>query len=955
MTLKNKFEFRKFSKMFKLAGPLVVVATILLTFQNCSDVAFAPNDYSDAPGTGFNVNPGSVYSHMTVGLTSVPPLKIVFVVDNSYTMIANQVNLSESFEKMFSPQNNTNLALFDTTAYLLNTAQLSLPYGATSTSPIVKLSDSQLSSEALQDIIEQTGFLPDSFLSLHRPSLPGLLSGKIPGDSIGYYVKKSSVKDQDGQLVSGKFDFSFEPMSVMNLLSNEDDSLYFAKGIYKPASQNAAVMVADFKERLSLLNNLRSAANYPEVSDQESGMCALARILNKPEDYFKPGDIPAFVIVSDENEANVAGDRCIASYKNFTGEEDLVKGRCEERTTKINGNYNVTTPAQCKLDYKNAYKVRYDYTVPTTQISYYKTAGYTAPKTNISYWVKSFRIKQSSVQYYLRVCEVRDGVVVESTCVNVKQQAQVVEGDFTSTTQACIDKAKSLNPKVLYGNAYLPSEQPTCTLTNPRVLPIGTTCNNLEDTNCYYDVVASQTLAVVYGSYSEDPEACKKRAILIPHAHIDNDHVPNCAVASAEDTPSGVCPTDGSKPGCVQKTPVLYTGLAPVVGDFFTEDSKCQTKAVSFSGAYVTPDYAAQCTAAPAVARSKTQNIPFTSGILTDPLLTLGADCTPQILTAFFNISENASLPQTGTCKIEPYTIQYKTVTKDTSTCEQIKSSFEAANVGKVAGVGFVEIPEGVTLLPFSKSEKQGGISCSTQCSSTSFCTPATNAVTNLTIEDYLKSIYGPTFTCVAPSQVVTYIGPFVDQLASLPDSELCKPSSAGVKRYAVREGSIYHKTGLGTAFVSGTVSGSGTTANQPEKSLPEYIKYRSAELFGTGNAMLTTFVRQVQDGDGQGGSVGTYYEALADDMEGQKFSVMAGDYSPALVELSEVIKSKIEHSFVVPDLTPPHKIYNVWIKTGDAAFVKIDPALWVQSGSTLTLNDIIEVKLGDKITVEFY
>lgn len=995
---------------YRLIAAFGLVAVVLLIFQNCSDIAFAPAYYPDEPGVGFNANPTHSYASMTVGSSAIPDLKMVFIVDNSYTMTANQVNLSQSFANMFSQQNSTNLTLFNTTTYLINTAQLSLPLNSTK---LPQLSALQFSKDELMTMTSSGAFSPSDFLAEHRPNSPTEITGAIPGDSIGYNVKRLSAD---------KMDFIFEPMPVMGLLQ-DNNGFYFDGGVHKPANVAADAMITDFQNRLSLLNSLRSSDNYPEVTDNESAMCAFARILNRHEHYFKSGDVPAFVIVSDENEANVSGDRCVASYSNFTGEEDLVKGDCEERTTTIAGTYNEITPAKCNLAYKSGYNVNYAYTTPTTnvdyyvrttesprtKIEYYKSAGYETPRTKISYFATSKKYKRSSVAYYLTVCEVRDGVVVEGSCSNVKQPAALIDGDVTLTAQSCIDAAKSINAKALYGGAYLASEQPVCTAAEPRPLIAGQNCE-LSDPNCIFEYVPKSE--VVFGTYTT-VDSCKTRAAQISGAYIatnDNSHVPTCVPDSSIIAASGVCPS--SHTGCVQRVTFINGDQAAIVdGDYTNNFTNCQNKAKTFTSAYVTAaypatclpydnkvtpcnpsdatqlvcprtisldgevttnchdfatakkssmagiilgdsNYAPRCTAGTPKPNAITKSITFSADII-NPLVDINAPCTDAIKSKL--LSNNPTLPPGGTCTIKSYQTGGQLVAKDNLlTCEQIKLNYESTNAGKVSQVTATLVPEASSTKNFLKIEKQE-IDCNSQCSSTNFCTASVvggvSYVTNSTISDYLKSVYGPTFSCSVGGIVRSKVGTFSDVEVSQMSSKACVPSATGVKRYAVQDGAIYHKVGVRTSFVSGNGEGD----NLPEKDLRQYIQDKSNEIFGVGNAMVTTFVRQTQDGTGQGGSVGVDYEQLASNMGGQKFSVMLNDYSPALVQLSQIIKAKLDRTFVVPGLNPPLKIYTVWMKSGSASWFTVDQALWTQSGATLTLDSTVEVNLGDRIKVEFY
>lgn len=992
-----------YNSMISSAGVLAIVFSTMFAFQNCSDVSFQQSKFVD-PFNSITRDPTKLYSLLTVGSTPMPDLKMIFVVDNSYTMTANQVNLANSFANMLSEKNSANLTPFNTTTYLFNTAQLALPATSTKLNSLEQL----LFSEAeLNALLASPSFDANAFFTMHRPAAPLELSGAIPGDTFGYSLSRWGT---------GQYSYEFLPMPVLGFVESEN-GFNLQKGIAKAANLKAEAMVSEFQERLSYLNNLRSHADYPEISDNESGMCALARILKNNNDYVKSGDIPAFVIVSDENEANPTGDKCVDKFNTFVGNEDLIKGYCEERQTTINGTYITIVPERCVVSYKNAYSVSYDYSVPATKvdyyvsrtesprtkISYYKSNGYTAPRTTINYHeLTQQSYKQTRVQFYLRQCEMRDGVIILETCKNVLQPAVVVDGDKVSQ---CVQTALAINAKALYGDAYLSTEQPACTLVAPRLLSSGQSCA-LDDSNCVSTISLKTT--TVYGIYSALQSECNTRTSSLTKALVDENHQPVCTPASDRVEVAGVCPS--TYPNCQQSLLYFSAESAAIVnGDYTTTNAACQDRAGQLTAAYVNSNYPATCekytnlitpcntsdpeqlacarsaniegefsvcadfvnakksqmpgiilddaayvpacsTGTP-IAKNNTKSVSFTSAILTNPLLPIDSLCTAELFNAY--ITTESTLPRDGICKVKGYRSTTYTENVNNNTCEQIKSLFDTANAGAVAESSVQHYPQAEKSNPYTRNIKED-ITCSTPCSGTAFCTAATNANTSSTIDNYLKSIYGSSFACATGSIVKTKVSgsDFSDKLASSATS-ICKPSSNNVKRYLVQLGSIYRFIGPTSDFVTGSKVISSQT--QPANNLAQYISDRSVELFGSETAMLTTFVRQPQDGVGQGGSVGVEYERLADLMGGQKFSVMMNDYSPALKELGQIIKSKLERSYVVQNLVPPQKIYNVWVRRIHEDPELLDPLLWMQSGATLTLDESIRLEYGEHIQVEYY
>ncbi|MEI7974154.1 MAG: hypothetical protein WCH11_07290, partial [Bdellovibrio sp.] len=55
--------------------------------------------------------------------STYPPLKMIFVVDNSDTMRLNQINLAQSFSAMFDGSSSGNLTPYEAQFFVINTAQ----------------------------------------------------------------------------------------------------------------------------------------------------------------------------------------------------------------------------------------------------------------------------------------------------------------------------------------------------------------------------------------------------------------------------------------------------------------------------------------------------------------------------------------------------------------------------------------------------------------------------------------------------------------------------------------------------------------------------------------------------------------------------------------------------------------------------------------------------------------
>ncbi|MES2855717.1 MAG: hypothetical protein V4692_07635, partial [Bdellovibrionota bacterium] len=152
--------------------------TILFAFQNCSPVNFKVDENSSIHKTSF---PGSAI--VKAGDESTfPPLKMVFVVDNSGTMQINQINLSSSFAKLFDGTNASNLTPFESSAYVFNTAQKSINNDVSLFSKLPDRGPTNLNAYSYSALVGLRG--------------TNLTQGKIPGDLVGYGVESVGPEGQ---------------------------------------------------------------------------------------------------------------------------------------------------------------------------------------------------------------------------------------------------------------------------------------------------------------------------------------------------------------------------------------------------------------------------------------------------------------------------------------------------------------------------------------------------------------------------------------------------------------------------------------------------------------------------------------------------------------------------------------------------------------------------------------
>ncbi|RYZ67169.1 MAG: hypothetical protein EOP05_18095, partial [Proteobacteria bacterium] len=220
------------TRMSKFAWVVLAIPTLALVgvFQNCSKVEFETAFPSKASVPG---EKESQFAELTAGdAKAFPPLKLVFVVDNSGTMQVNQISLASAFGKMFEGDNATNLAPFDSTALIINTAQKSI---APTDGLFARLPDKgpqALSSLPLADLRALRG---------------GAVSdGKLAGDLAGY-AAESVVVDSLKTL-------SYLPSPVLGIDGNS-----LQVGVRKLSGASVSEFSKAFSDRIAVLDPARSA------------------------------------------------------------------------------------------------------------------------------------------------------------------------------------------------------------------------------------------------------------------------------------------------------------------------------------------------------------------------------------------------------------------------------------------------------------------------------------------------------------------------------------------------------------------------------------------------------------------------------------------------------------------------------------------------------------------------
>lgn len=305
------------------------------------------------------------YRYIDVKQPNIPDLKIFLVLDNSDSMRVSQVNLVNNIEKMFS-ENGDGLRDYNSEIFIITTAQLNNIGNKIFKTSIDYKNDYHKVLEKLYTV--QNSNLINSLLPFLRPLVGGVTktNGLLAGDMVGFYAK--SVRTPSS--VAPNYDaleMNFYPAYLASLNQPSILSVKYTKG------GSIAELVNRLKERVELLNpdnqilsktisiDNTTADNIPlsDVVEKESGLCALGRVVhdaknNPSESLIKKGELAAFILVSDEEEHDVAGAECVKTFKYqqpLPG--TLYKGVCADNEASVS--YEVPDKRDWKLEVKQPY------------------------------------------------------------------------------------------------------------------------------------------------------------------------------------------------------------------------------------------------------------------------------------------------------------------------------------------------------------------------------------------------------------------------------------------------------------------------------------------------------------------------------------------------------------------------------------------------------------------------
>lgn len=927
--------------------PIVLITLLLigmgLLFQNCSDVNFVDMAAQEKADAARALAIGQDKETVTSGLNNVPDFKMVFVVDNSGTMKQNQLNLAASFTSLFDASNDASLSKFDTTAFLLSTAQRVPSYTA-DRGTLDAIYNKQKNFSILSPIANTL------FNSSYRSSTTNF--GLIPGDNIGYQVQNSLSPTK----------YSFLPAPVLGQ-KTDGNNTQLTNSIRKLASESSTQMEGDFIKRLAILNAERiplvqSGSTYqPEfasVVDSESGLCAVARVLRNPTNFIKVGDLISFMIVSDENDNDPQGLNCVNSVTEFNGTEDLVDGLCVQKQTILSykTNSQVKAPDSCNLNGQKQYNFRYTYAngTPTTNITFRAlsaAATYRADYSNLTYkqTIANYSLLTTNISYYTQTCVpvYSDGQQISTKCtVNPGPLTGSKVGNYTAD---CFGLAKSLNGNAINSAGYVP----VC--SGPTYKASGV-CS-ATDANCKitYSSV-DRTVSNILGNLNA--AACLTKAQSF--GDLTSGTTPTCTYTPRLNLTS--CSAAEQAAGCTMTSAATYASKAVVgvSGDVTSDGCLAWAKGQPGNGVSSVADISLCQKVAPVGTLQYNSSLTFAEvgGADGGNLLPVNGDCgSIRALALAKAQSANSQIKSTDACTITSYGAAPQSNELLTSNCAtQAQNRCTTQNLRQCVGTLVVGATSGVSssAVPFATVNEE--IDCNSKCNSSKFGICGADSGSDMTILQHMQKNMGATVSCLSNTVVTpnTSEGK-TSQLAN--NTNICAPTMTGIPKYFVRTAGPYRTKSIDVDYVAGSMK-NANNQTVPKMDLVSYIEARTKELSAI-DPIFSALVRRPTDPLGQGGTYGTAYEELIAETSGKVDSVLSADYSVALKDLSRVIKNRLERSFSLKKMRVDQIITHVYrVPQGTTNRILLDGSQWKQNGTTIELNPELDFVDGDGFEIVF-
>ena len=891
----------------RLMAVVCTMVVVSMFFQNCGQ----PGSISTQVQEGFDYDDNGTLVHKqqvekTLSSADAPPLKLVFVMDNSNSMTLNNLNLQQSISSMFDNQAN-NLSQFNAEMYFLTTAQLPSLSGSFA---------GQLKSPS--SLVGSAAQIENNYRSP--------FSGLIAGDLLGFDIQTTTtpnliLKEYKAQPVVKFQDTTQGTIAV--------PSIKYVKG------SSIDALKAEVAARLNILapakaSQISDASVFPAL-DTESGLCAMGRILRYPDNYIKPGDVTSFIVVSDENEADITGSKCLGSESR----EFLYKISCIQKVpasvkkeTQINYQtlpgmgtkqtvFTVTPPdvTSPKIDsVLTLTRAAKDATCTGTQDREFSVNYQIITKSYLIKYSKKPKIgeREGGVPIYgteqLNLSTPNQAGMVPADCATNVTRLRTILGDTTSqlTIMSCAQNADSpvSQPAVNLTYAAYPSiNLGNSTACTPAILsainPSGTlvigTCSLARRT----ENISSTALAGKGFTRTSDQAACQT-AVAAVCADSAN------ALRSCTYTSFGAQVLADSK----KSNPVTQNSGLNCNSACSNFPGFCATDSTSQSVANYASSIGYSCSASNSNSTSQTYTTVQTARNVTLPgVLSCSNTCAQ---------APGACGGMTSATPIDQFNKACSFVVQD------------------VAGTAAQNKVLAKVLDPTSK------ITCDTLCTDSGGICMAPN----LTIGQHIaNNLMGQ--NCNA-QVITTNIAEVINRkdITRVKQSELAtKTCDAG-----------YDKDGspvLTSDYEDSSTNISGT------QTLPDYILSRMRSVIGAQAATLSAFITPAAGVKaGSPTSYGQAYEQLVTSWgKGSVQDIASPSYAPALTQLSQVLRSQLLRSINFPEVKATQRIRTVWkkAKTDTDWGVPLSPSDWSATGGTVTLAAGVNLDVDDQIKIEFY
>lgn len=920
----------------RVIGFSVVGLGLSSLFMNCSSpysLVAVPQAASSIQTSQFTITQGKVN----------PPLDLFFIIDNSASMKANQVNLSQSFQNIFT-SNQGNLSQFNTTVYVYSTASTLNPGN-----------EMNVPTRA-----------PSSISFIPTDTVANLAS--VPGNIFGIYDNLTGIYG------TAPFSAYFNPAAVLDM---DADAGHVINSFQIPSAAtstnyNSAVTSATqkFTNRLGYLNPTNQYA-YGYETNISSGLCSMSRILRHAHDQnlIGSGDAAAFIMVSDDddrlNVRNDSGNQCTESV---LGGSSYVDGTCGHYEQDYNYNTTATLTYQTgtQFTYESGTRINYSYPSSENCVINYQD-GYKFTST--------YDLVQTQVSYS-SCTQLADGFCLSQANVSI-----LLAGNYASGGGVCNQNMTSLVSNPMSGTAFTCTAANQAGLTGPSGVDANTsgqscsqaTANSLAGLNkinvsCTLGSLDIYQGKTVYGqAVGTCTNFCSGNSVTYKSCVLTNTNVNSTSAtlalgtngitscnSSCPSSDSAVCgnstisnyisslhvnavcnPTAPTSPA----TSVLTLSQASDVNENFYA---CNT---SISGLSIAQGNAAVCAGASNM-NACIQSLQH--GANTLPLCQLNSPSSQPTATysagVLVDVGCNTSCANSsGLCSSTPYATVKDFIhgTKNNGVC------LSSANGGlKTYTLKFQPA--------FAKSS-----TCSALCSSTvtGSCDGAGwGAGGGSTVAQYISHIGGDT-TCNSPSTRYVSDTPkfIVDSASSYTDAS--QGSGAGTSNACVSfpQSPSFALTNSAPYFLASATNYVAGDSTHKAADFQNFVVSQSQQVLGANNPLsLSLIVHTASDNLPSGTDISTQYINLAGALGSTQISGVTSNYNSALAGTSNYIIASTLYQYVLP-VSSDKKVISVSVmRKNTATWVLLTSGQWSWSGQTLSLGQSLALNIGDQVSYKF-